>query len=238
MEKVIRTALAEVGYLEKASPANLYSMTENAGRNNYTKYACDMARYHAGIFANGYAWCDTFVDWCFTQAYGSKKALELIHGWSAYTPTSAGYFKNARQWYTYPKRGDIIFFKDSSGTICHTGIVCDVEGGFVTTVEGNTSYESGVVPNGGAVANKRYSIKNSRIAGYGRPDYSLVRTAEEREENSMYNKIEDCPVWAQPYVRTAVDSGYIKGTPEGKLQLDDNKIWCLVVILRVSGIMQ
>ena len=211
----------------------MYSKTANAGRNNYTKYAKEMSVYHSGIYANGYAWCDTFVDWCMVKAYGDK-ALKLIHGWSAYTPTSASYYKSHGQWHTSPKVGDIIFFKDGYGTICHTGIVYDVDSRYVYTVEGNTSYASGVVANGGAVAKKRYLISYNAIAGYGRPDYSIV---EIKEENKMYNKISDCPAWAQPYVKTAVDKGYIRGTGDGNLNLDDTKIWCITVMLRIAGIM-
>lgn len=39
--KLIKTAEAEVGYLEKATNAQLDSKTANAGYNNYTKYARD-----------------------------------------------------------------------------------------------------------------------------------------------------------------------------------------------------
>ena len=212
----------------------MYSKTANAGRNNYTKYAHEMSVYNKGIYANGYAWCDTFVDWCMVKAYGDM-ALSLIHGYSAYTPTSASYFKKHNQWYTSPQKGDVVFFKDSYGTICHTGLVYEVDSRYVYTVEGNTSYASGVVPNGGAVAKKRYLISYNSIAGYGRPDYSLV--AIKKEENRMYKKISDCPSWAQPYVKIAVDKGYVRGTGDGNLNLDDTKIWCLTVMLRIAGIM-
>lgn len=229
-------ALGEVGYLEKASPDNLYSKTANAGKGNYTKYALEMSKYHAGIYANGYAWCDTFVDWCMVKAYGIK-AKELIYGWSAYTPTSAGYFKNNSRWHKSAQKGDVIFFKDKNGNICHTGLVYDADSTYVYTVEGNTSFESGLSANGGAVAKKRYRRDYLRIAGYGRPDYTIV-SYKDKEEEKMYNKIEDCPFWAQPYVKLAVDKGYIKGGTDGKLNLDDTKIWCLVVMLRVSDIME
>ena len=222
-----------MGYLEKATPHNLYSKSANAGRNNYTKYAHEMSKFNAGIFANGYPWCDTFVDWCMVKAYGDA-ALSLIYGWSAYTPPSAGYIKNKGRWHNEGKKGDIIFFKDSYGTICHTGIVYETDGHYVYTVEGNTSYETGLVANGGAVAKKRYPKDYSCIAGYARPDYQIVA----QKEDNMYKKLESCPNWAQPYVKTAVDRGYIKGDGEGSLNLDDTKIWCLVVMLRISGIMK
>lgn len=41
----------------------------------------------------------------------------------------------------------------------------------VYTIEGNTSAGREVIPNGGAVCRKSYVLSNSRIGGYGRPDY-------------------------------------------------------------------
>ena len=235
VNKLIQIALAEVGYLEKRSAASLDSKTANEGSKNYTKYARDMCKCHAGIYVNGYPWCDTFVDWCMVQAFGVDKALELIHGWSAYTPTSASYYKQHGEWHSTPKKGDQIFFKDSYGTICHTGIVYDVDSNYVYTVEGNTSTQSGVVANGGAVAKKKYALNYTKIAGYGRPKYPV---AKEETKKMIYNTVNDCPAWARPYVQKAVDKGYIKGTDTGSLNLDDMKIWCLVVMLRMCGIME
>ena len=52
----------------------------------------------------------------------------------------------------------------------------------------------------------------------------------------MYKTVNECPAWARKYVQKAVDKGYIKGNDEGSLNLDDNKIWCLVVMMRIAGI--
>lgn len=164
--KVLEIAKSEVGYLEKASNNMLESKTGNAGFNNYTKYGKDMG-------CNGDFWCDAFVDWCFLKAYGKEKAKKLLGGFSNYTPTSAQYFKNMGRYFKSPKVGDIIFFKNNT-RICHTGIVYKVTGERVYTIEGNTSSEAGVIRNGGSVAYKSYDLSNSRIAGYGRPDYSIV----------------------------------------------------------------
>ncbi len=235
VDKLIQIALAEVGYLEKRSTASLDSKTDNAGSKNYTKYARDMCKCHAGIYVNGYPWCDTFVDWCMVQAFGAEKTLELIHGWSAYTPTSASYYILHKEWHTQPKKGDQIFFKDKSGNICHTGIVYAIDSNYVYTVEGNTSTASGVVDNGGSVAKKKYALSYNRIAGYGRPKYPVKK---EEVKKMIYNTVNECPAWARPYVNKAVEKGYIKGTDTGSLNLDDMKIWCLVVMLRMCSIME
>ena len=44
-DKVIKIAILEDGYLEKASNAQLDSKTGNAGYNNHTKYARDHAKW-------------------------------------------------------------------------------------------------------------------------------------------------------------------------------------------------
>lgn len=59
----------------------------------------------------------------------------------------------------------------------HTGLVEKVSGDRVYTIEGNTSSAPGVVPNGGIVRDKNYSINYAQIGGYGTPDWSLVKVA-------------------------------------------------------------
>ena len=176
VNKVIKVAEEEVGYLEKKTNAQLDNKTANAGSNNYTKYWRDLA---PGM--NGNAWCNCFINWVFTQAYGSTEAKKLLctsGSWSYYTPTSAGYFKNKNQWHTSsPEKGDVIYFKNSE-RIHHVGLVYKVDSSKVYTIEGNTSNASGVVANGGGVAKKSYALNNSAIAGYGRPKYDK----EDKEE--------------------------------------------------------
>lgn len=105
VEKIIEIAKVEVGYLEKKTKSSLDSKTDNTGSNNFTKYARDI--YPS---LQGQAWCDMFVDWCFVQAFGLVKAKQLLGGFSAYTPTSAQYFKNKGQYHkSDPKPGDQIF---------------------------------------------------------------------------------------------------------------------------------
>ena len=55
---------------------------------------------------------------------------------------------------------------------------------------------------------------------------------------TYYDKVEDCPDWAKPYVSKAVELGYIKGDENGKLRLTDVKIYALVLDLRDEGIME
>jgi hypothetical protein len=174
-DKLIAVAVAELGYKEKASNANLDDKTANAGSANYTKYARDFDQKYPNWYngkKNGYAWCDMFVDWCFLTAFGYENALRLTcqpeKSAGAGCTYSLRYYKNKGQFHTSgPKPGDQIFFGTSIDNSTHTGIVEKVDGSKVYTIEGNTSDQ---------VARRSYALSNSRILGYGRPAYDADGT--------------------------------------------------------------
>ncbi len=53
-----------------------------------------------------------------------------------------------------------------------------------------------------------------------------------------YDTLDACPEWARPYVQKALELGILKGDDGGKLRLTDDRIWTLVVNLRMDGIME
>lgn len=163
---VINIALAEVGYLEKATNANLDDKTANAGSNNYTKYWRDIYPAY-----QGQPWCACFVTWVFVIAFGKAMAQKLLkHYPYVYCPTMADLFTlNAN-----PKVGDIVIFKHN-GVFTHTGIVIKVSGDQFWTVEGNTSGGSTIIVNGGAVCKKTYFNSNLPGTKFITPDYSKVQ---------------------------------------------------------------
>lgn len=195
-QKLIATAQAEVGYLEKATNANLDSKTANAGHANYTKYARDLDKIGTVYNGkkNGFDWCDIFVDWCFIQTFGLNTAMALLcqpeKGLGAGCTYSARYFKKKGQFHkSGPQPGDQIFFSKDGGNTCyHTGIVVKVSGGRVYTIEGNTSSAAGVVANGGCVREKSYTLTYNQIGGYGRPDYTIIEEEDdEMDYDSFYH---------------------------------------------------
>lgn len=179
-DKVISILLAEDGYLEKKSNKNLDDKTANAGANNYTRYSRDLdalKTFYNGP-KQGFAWCDVFVDWGFVKAFGVEEAKRLLcqpsKSCGAGVGYSANYYKAKGQFHeSQPQAGDQIFFKDSKGNVVHTGLVYQVDNLYVYTIEGNTSSDSGVIPNGGCVKKKKYPLNYRYIYGYGRPDYKV-----------------------------------------------------------------
>ena len=171
-QTVIAVAAAELGYLEKASNAQLDDKTANAGSGNFTKYARDIdvnyPRFYNGA-KNGYAWCDVFLDWCFIIAFGYENALKLLcqpeGSCGAGCTFSMQYYQNKGRFHrSNPQPGDQIFFGNSTEST-HTGLVEKVEGGAVITIEGNTSDR---------VARRSYSLSDGSILGYGRPAYDSI----------------------------------------------------------------
>ena len=164
-QAVIRIALAEVGYREKASNASLDDPAANTGTANRTKYARDLAAagYYNGD-KNGAPWCDVFVDWCFFKAFGAAEGQSIqcqTGDLGAACGYSAQYYQAQGRYDRSPQPGDQIFFL-VSGSIGHTGIVTDVTETAVTVVEGNSSDR---------VQKLTYPRNSTLIAGYGHPKY-------------------------------------------------------------------
>lgn len=153
--KLCSYALSQIGYHE--------------GVNNWNKYAeiPEMQQWYGWKPQSTY-WCDTFVDACFVACFGlelaSKLTYQPIGSGSALCSTSADYYKEHGAFYQRPEIGDQVFFY-ASGDINHTGIVVSVVGGSIVTVEGNSSDQ---------VAERCYSTGDSKIAGYGRPNWAAV----------------------------------------------------------------
>lgn len=173
-EAVASLALAEVGYREKASNSQLDSKTENAGSNNWNKYAAYIDQYCPDFYngkKNGFDWCDIFHDYLHIVVAGdaevARKALyQPKKSTGAGCTYSAQFYRNNGAFIDRgkgtPKTGDQIFF-GTKGNEYHTGTVVGVDSKYVYTVEGNSSE---------MVAKRQYLLTDTRITGYGRPNYT------------------------------------------------------------------
>ncbi len=231
IQKLLNVAVGEIGYLEKKSNACLDDKTANAGAANYTKYGRDMHNLMPSTMDSPAAWCDAFVDWCFYKAYGAENAKKLLCGsFDDYTVVSAQKYKDSKRWFTTPQVGDQVFFKNSQ-RINHTGIVYKVYLNTIYTIEGNTNAGSNeVIANGGCVAQKSYTINHPKIAGYGRPNYSLLiphnsttpppqgNAIREIIDVSKYNMV-DFVKASQKYKDVIIRVGY-RSYSKGALTLD------------------
>lgn len=171
---------------EEKAPQAAESLTAEAAKNKLRLWAEEQLGYHEGDGnSNKYAdtpglaemygwnpqnqpWCDVFVDAGFITCFGLENACEMTYqpmgAGSALCKQSAQYYKDAGAFHQRPEVGDQVFFY-ASGDINHTGIVVRVVGGSIVTVEGNSSDQ---------VAERCYSVSDSKIAGYGRPNWAAV----------------------------------------------------------------
>ena len=177
VKPIINWAENERNYTEKDSLTDLDDKTKNAGDDNYTKYSQEVDAL--GVFSTqvqGQPWCATWVTDGFINTYGVDKGLDMLcqpnkNSNAACCGDAAEYYQKADRWYTSPQVGDQVFFKTTKYQYAHTGIVTEVTDTEVTTIEGNTSSENGVVSNGGAVTKKHYPVGYSGFKGFGRPKY-------------------------------------------------------------------
>lgn len=187
VQPIINWAENERNYTEKDSLTDLNDKTKNVGDDNYTKYSQEVDAL--GVFSaqvQGQPWCATWVTDGFINTYGVNKGLDMLcqpskNSNAACCGDAAEYYQKAGRWYTSPQIGDQVFFKTTKYQYAHTGIVTEVTDTEVTTIEGNTSSEKGVISNGGAVTKKHYPVGYSGFKGFGRPKYEAKQEEPELE---------------------------------------------------------
>ena len=151
IHQICRLAYDQVGYKE--------------GPDNYNKYAADpLVTKAIGWDVQNQQWCATFAVWLFVNSFGYYQGSAMMYGCSASCARQAGFYQTNAAFYSTPQKGDQIFFFYDGG-INHTGIVVDVSGSTITTVEGNYS---------DSVCENTYFVGDSKIAGYGRPSWAVV----------------------------------------------------------------
>lgn len=94
----------------------------------------------------GLAWCCSFVYWCMDEAAVAMahrnpmiRTAGCLDHWNRATTTSARRIKKAQALESPALLAPgMIFIMDHGGGFGHTGIIAEVNGGFLSTVEGNT----------------------------------------------------------------------------------------------------
>lgn len=152
-DKVLKVARSQIGVCEKPKNSN------NVKYNTWF--------YGHPVHGDAYAWCATFLDWCFERAKegglfphnaNAADAQDLIPSkcggkWIMKKTKSRATRKN---YLANAKPGDVVCFDFSrmDAWRSHIGIVESVSGNYLITIEGNTS-KSGSQSNGGMVVRQR-----------------------------------------------------------------------------------
>lgn len=175
LDGLLKRCKEEVGYIEKSSAKNLLDKILNKGTANYTKYSEDINKL--GLKGcQGQPWCATYQFWQEIQEFGLETALKH---WNMTKSTYVGYncfstynkFNAAGKVSKTPQLGALVIFTSS-----HMGRVTKISGNTFYTNEGNTSAKT-YDRNGGMVAEKSYSITDSKIKGFCIIDYEENKTA-------------------------------------------------------------
>lgn len=168
---VVAEAARWVGYLEHKDLKRIGIYRSNIGKGGYTVFA-EIVRQTCKRNLQGLPWCAVFVYSCFAAVYGREGTKSILGRPHAGTRVFVRRLKRKGMWrgtdYT-PVKGDIIFLANDGKRLDHCGIVAEVDGESVTSIDGNTVDPSGVFEEvqGGAVALRKRSLTDARIIGYG-----------------------------------------------------------------------
>lgn len=175
-------------------------LAKAASQVGYRASANDDTKYGAWYGMNYNPWCMMFVSWCAAQAGISQDVIPKM----AYCPYAVVWFSSrgrfVRAGSGQPQAGDVIFFTDDGQTAEHVGLVEQVAGSRIHTIEGNSSNR---------VCRRSYAANDSSLLGWGRPAYG------EKKEEAM--DIKDIDVYlvdskSRVKVKGCVEQGvtYIK----------------------------
>lgn len=208
--------------------------TENPPHSNNVKY--NTAFYGKEVSGGAYPWCCAFVWWVFQRA----GAADLFYGGQKTASCTELYHYYQKQGQTIPtdqaQPGDLVFFVfdgNKEGILNHIGICENCAGGFVNTIDGNTSTQSDA--NGGHVMRRKRPL--SYVGGVARPHYKeeddmtedqvrkIVQEAVDAAVKSLqpkvYTSLDEVPAWAKALVERALNDKVLKGDGNGKLRLTD-----------------
>ncbi len=202
---LINRGIADEGYIEKASNADLDSKTANKGINNYTKYSRDVNSW--GLMGcQGQPWCCTMQFALEGYEFGVETALKH---WNMTRNTYVGYncfstyntFKNAEKVGIEPQLGAVVIFDFS-----HAGRVIKIysKNGqkYWDCLEGNTSSNLSD-RNGGQVKIKTRPWRDSTVKGFCYIDYEIEKKSGWLQEDGgwrFYNGDSGLPIrndWLQ-----------------------------------------
>lgn len=131
-------------------------------------------------------WCAMFVTYC-ARMVGVPTSV--IPNFASCTVSLNTFFKKKGQWhpragYT-PKPGDLIYYDwDKDNGPNHVGLVKEIIGSKVVTIEGNTSNPAGKTKYDG-VYSKKVALTSSTILGYASPAYPTTGSQPSATESKV-----------------------------------------------------
>ena len=160
-DKLIRTALTQVGYHEKTSEKNLDDHKANSGNGNYTKYG-------AWLNINPAPWCHAFVSWCAHKAEISANIIPK----TASCDSGMEFFKKQKRFEKsiayggsyIPRPGDIMYCGNASRPwdSTHSAIITGCDNKHIYSIDGNS---------GDMVEQRVRELVSDFILGFGKPKY-------------------------------------------------------------------
>lgn len=131
-----------------------------------------ISKYYTDLFPNQkpLPWCLVFIEWLFVQAYGSDKAIQMLHlingKFITSVPSMVTYIKQLHKWHSRMiKQGWLLFLRMNNEWTNHVELIVGVTENQIISIGGNC---------GGEVKLNTFDRNDIRIAGFGEPNYSTT----------------------------------------------------------------
>lgn len=207
INEIVQYAKSQIGVSEDPLGSNIQKYGALIDSTDWYLYKEGSRTWRHKV--NGYDWCTQFVDASFITTFDIDNARKMLYrptynNYGAVVSHAYSYFKNAGRGYIKsehdPHPGDVIYFQNSRG-LSHTGLVIEATESTVTTIEGNSG------KNNYYVALSTYGKTESKIYGYGCPNYDEVDPdPEEMDGYKVGNTYE--VVCDNLMIRTGPDKSY------------------------------
>ena len=165
LEEAKKSAAGVAGTVRPISPSG---QGTNNVKYNTAFYGHEVSDPHGDV----HLWCVVFIWWVMRKAGVPATVFPKVASVFKQENANVRDFFKARHRFmsasSMPKVGDLVIFKHS-----HIGIVENVQGNTIFTVEGNASNR---------VRRRSYSRSNSDIDGYCHPAYELVEDDMTKDE--------------------------------------------------------
>lgn len=165
IQRVLRIARDEATKSAAGVAGTFKTDHSNNVKYNTAYYGHEVSDPHGDV----HLWCVVFIWWVMRKAGVPATVFPKVASVFKQPNANVRDFFKARHRFlsasSMPKEGDLVIFKKS-----HIGIVVNVEGNTISTVEGNASDR---------VRRRSYSRTNSDIDGYCHPAYDMVEEEEE-----------------------------------------------------------
>ena len=230
---MIAAAVAERGYREEPVNRTKFSADLDAAFGPVTLGNGSKVFRNKLSSTSGMEWCAVFCCWAYWKATG--ELLPIPDG-GFYTPSDVNAWRRMGALVSTPQPGDLVYYA-RNGMPYHVGLVIAVNGGWYSSIEGNTSPSTVVDPAGGGVfqfgpyGGTFGDVPQRPISGafvFARPPFPSLPPTTEDDDVTLYvtneqPRTEGGTTYPPNAIIYAIEAGRLRNVREAEWQAAQDK---------------